>query len=39
MSRVYDTFEILRQNKAVLRESVMLNSGWQRGITSMTGLQ
>ncbi|WP_210452076.1 helix-turn-helix domain-containing protein [Pantoea ananatis] len=27
MSRVYDTFEILRQNKAVLRESVMLNSG------------
>jgi len=27
MSRVYDTFETLRQKKAVLRESVMLNSG------------
>ncbi|UYK99641.1 helix-turn-helix transcriptional regulator [Pantoea stewartii] len=27
MSRVYETFETLRQKKAVLRESVMLNSG------------
>ncbi|MGG6196370.1 helix-turn-helix domain-containing protein [Pantoea allii] len=27
MSHVYDTFETLRQKKAVLRESVMLNSG------------